>query len=212
MPPRYFAIMPGSLEELPILPHGGYENLRSYKVAEEVYHATIVFCDRFYRSNRRMTDQMVQAARSGVRNISEGSGAAATSKKSEMLLTNVARASLRDELIPDFRTFLKTNGLVLWDKDSANALAMRKRLKHDSIPNLPPTDDGAPQLTGLDGLVEFVKTASPEIATNALLCATHQAVYLLKRQLESQARDFTENGGFSEKLYQKRQEARRKQG
>ena len=69
-----------------LLPHGGYEHLRSYKVAEAVYDATVVFCDRFIDKHSRTHDQMVQAARSGVRNISEGSGAAATSRKSEMKL------------------------------------------------------------------------------------------------------------------------------
>ena len=78
------------------LPHGGYRHLRSYKLAEAVYDATVVFCRRFFARDHRMADQRVQAARSGVRNISEGSGAAATSRKSEMLLTNVARASLSD--------------------------------------------------------------------------------------------------------------------
>ena len=56
------------------MPHGGYRKLRSYKVAEVVYDATMVFCHRFFPEDKRMTDQMVQAARSGVRNISEGSG------------------------------------------------------------------------------------------------------------------------------------------
>ena len=88
--------------EGPLLPHGGYRKLRSYKVAEAVYDATVVFCRRFLAHDRRLTDQMVQAARSGVRNISEGSGAAATSRKSEMKLTNVARASLSDELLNGF--------------------------------------------------------------------------------------------------------------
>ena len=86
------------------LPHGGYRKLRSYKVAEAVYDGTVVFCRRFYANDRRMTDQMVQAARSGVRNISEGSGLAATSRKSEMKLTIVARASLSDELQRDFES------------------------------------------------------------------------------------------------------------
>ena len=62
----------------PLLPHGGYRKLRSYKVADAVYDATVVFCRRFFARDRRMSDQMVQAARSGVRNISEGSGAAGT--------------------------------------------------------------------------------------------------------------------------------------
>ena len=58
-------------------------------MAESVYDATVVFCRRFHPDDRRMTDQMVQAARSGVRNISEGSGLATTSRKSELKLTNV---------------------------------------------------------------------------------------------------------------------------
>src|SRR6185503_16757287 len=90
-----------------LLPHGGYRKLRSYKVAEVVYDATVVFCRRFFRNDRRMTDRMVQAARSGVRNISEGSGMAATSRKSELKLTNVARSSLSDELLRDYETFLQ---------------------------------------------------------------------------------------------------------
>src|SRR5438045_3911089 len=97
-----------------LLPHGGYRKLRSYKVAEAVYDATVVFCRRFFADDRRMTDQMVQAARSGVRNISEGSGAAATSRKSEMKLPNVARASLSDELLRDFESFLAQNRLLVW--------------------------------------------------------------------------------------------------
>ena len=120
------------------LPHGGYRKLRSYKVAEAVYDATVVFCRRFYAQDRRMTDQMVQAARSGVRNISEGSGMAATSRKSEMKLTNVARASLSDELLRDYETFLRQNGLRIWPKNSREALAMRQRLAQDIAPNICP--------------------------------------------------------------------------
>jgi hypothetical protein len=80
------------------LPHGGCRKLHSYKVAEAAYDATVVFGRRFCAPDRRMSDQLVQAARSGVRNLSEGSGAAATSRKSEVQLTNVARASWSDEL------------------------------------------------------------------------------------------------------------------
>lgn len=113
----------------PLLPHGGYGRLISYKVAEAVYDATVVFCNRFIEKSSRTHDQMVQAARSGVRNISEGSGAAATSRKSEMLLTNVARASLSDELAQDYRSFLMQRGLRVWHKDSPEAVAMRERLR-----------------------------------------------------------------------------------
>lgn len=147
-----------------LLPHGGYEHLRSYKVAEAVYDATVVFCDRFIEKRSRTHDQMVQAARSGARNISEGSGAAATSRKSEMKLTNVARASLNDELLKDYKSFLLQRGLRVWHKDSPEALAMRERLKHDKAPGLPAAPPGKVRLTGLAGLSDFVGKAEPELA------------------------------------------------
>ena len=192
----------------PLLPHGGYEKLRSYKVAEAVYDATVVFCDRFIDKRSRTHDQMVQAARSGVRNISEGSGAAATSRKSEMKLTNVARASLSDELAKDYKSFLIQRGLRVWHKDAPEAQAMRERLKHDVAPDLPPAPEGKVRLTGLAGLSQFVAKAEPELAANAMLCAVNQAAYLLRRQIESQSRDFVEHGGFTERLYASRVKAR----
>lgn len=192
----------------PLMPHGGYEKLRSYKVAEAVYDATVVFCDRFVDKRSRTHDQMVQAARSGVRNISEGSGAAATSRKSEMLLINVARASLSDELLKDYKSFLVQRGLRVWPKDSPEALAMRERLRHEVAPDLPPVREGVVRLKGLAGLADFIAQAKPELAANAMLCAVNQAAYLLHRQVEQQGRDFVEQGGFTERLYAARTKAR----
>lgn len=191
-----------------LLPHGGYRHLRSYKVAAAVYDATVVFCDRFIDKRSRTHDQMVQAARSGVRNIGEGSGAAATSRKSEMKLTNVARASLSDELAPDYESFLVQRGLRVWHKQSPEALAMRERLQHDVVLDLPAAPPGKVRLTGLAGLAQFTAKADPELAANAMLCAVNQAAYLLKRQVESQGRDFTKHGGFTEQLYARRVQAR----
>ena len=193
-----------------LLPHGGYEKLRSYKVAEAVYDATVVFCDRFIDKRSRTHDQMVQAARSGVRNISEGSGAAATSRKTELKLTNVARASLSDELAKDYKSFLIQRGLRVWHKDSTEALTMRERLRYDVVPHLPPASEGKVRLTGLAGLSSFVAKAEPELAANAMLCAVNQAAYLLHRQIESQSRTFVKQGGFTERLYAARVEERGK--
>lgn len=67
-------------------------------------------------------------------------------------------------------------------------------------------------LTGLAGLSAFIREASPELAANAMLCAVNQAAYLLKRQLERQARTFTEQGGFTESLHATRAKARANQG
>jgi four helix bundle suffix protein len=118
-----------------------------------------------------------------------------------MKLTNVARASLSDELLRDSESFLRQSGLRVWPKDSREALAMRARLAQDRAPNLPPATAGGVRLKGLAGLSEFVEQAAPELAGNAMLCAVNQAAYLLKRQLESQGRTFLESEGFTEKLY-----------
>ena len=90
--------------------HGGYRSLKSFQMAQLVYDVTVLFCERFVNRRSRTHDQMVQAARSGVQNIAEGSQAAGTSKKMELKLTNVARASL-EELRLDFEDFLRQRGL-----------------------------------------------------------------------------------------------------
>src|SRR5512134_3774551 len=113
-----------------IPPHGGYRKLKSYKVAQLAYDATVIFCDRFVEKRSRTHDQMIQAARSGVQNIAEGSVTSATSKKAELKLTGVARASL-EELLLDYEDFLRQRGLRIWAKDSPEALAVRKKYSSD---------------------------------------------------------------------------------
>ena len=113
-----------------IPPHGGYRKLRSFQSAQLVYDATIVFCDRFVEKRSRTHDQMVQAARSGVQNIAEGSMASATSKKTELKLTNVARASL-EELLLDYEDYFRQRGLRIWDKNAPEALVVRKKYLSD---------------------------------------------------------------------------------
>ncbi len=108
-----------------IPPHGGYQNLLSYRKAEIVYDATVFFCERYIDRFSRTRDQMVQAAGSGKQNIIEGSMASGTSKESDIKLTNVARASL-EELLADYRDFLRTGGLRLWDKSSKEAVFVRR--------------------------------------------------------------------------------------
>ena len=134
--------------------------------------------------------------------------AAATSRKTEIKLTNVARASLSDELLKDYKSYLVQNGLRVWHKDSREALAMRERLKHDVATALPPAPDGAVRLMGLAGLSSFVAKAAPELAANAMLCSVNQAAYLLHRQIKQQSREFLEKGGFTEGLYAARVKAR----
>ena len=96
-----------------IAKHGGYENLLSFQIAELVFDVTVHFCNRYISRRSRTHDQMVQAARSGVQNIVEGSEVSGTSKKMEMKLTGVARASL-EELRRDYRDYLRQRGLEEW--------------------------------------------------------------------------------------------------
>src|SRR5574337_43543 len=93
--------------------HGGFRKLRSFQAAQLAYDGTVVFCDRFIDKRSRTHDQMVQAARSGVQNIAEGSLASATSKETELKLTNVARASL-EELRLDYEDYLRQRDLPQW--------------------------------------------------------------------------------------------------
>ena len=127
-----------------ILPHGGYRKLRSFTVSLAAYDGTVIFCNRFIDRRSRTHDQMVQAARSGVQNIAEGSLASGTSKKTELKLTSVARASL-GELIRDYEDYLRQNRLAIWDKDAPKVRAMRARLQGRS-------KRGLTSLTGLTGL------------------------------------------------------------
>ena len=101
-----------------ILPHGGYSKLVTYKIGLLIYDATVAFCEHYLDRKDRTFDQMVQAARSGVANIVEGSQASATSKKTELKLTNVAKAS-QEELLEDYRSFLRQRNLPMWDAQSA---------------------------------------------------------------------------------------------
>jgi len=120
--------MPGEGRLIP--PHGGYRKLRSFQTAQLVYDATVVFCGRFVEKRSRTHDQMVQAARSGVQNIAEGSMASATSKKTELKLTGVARARL-EELLLDYEDFLRQRGLRTWEKNSPEALGVRRLYQSD---------------------------------------------------------------------------------
>ena len=190
-----------------IPPHGGYRKLRSFQCAQAVYDATVVFCDRFVEKRSRTRDQMIQAARSGVQNIAEGSMASATSKKTELKLTGVARASL-EELLLDYQDFLRQRGLRLWAKDSPEALTARRKYLSDRS-DMSDTSDRSDRSDRSDTSDPYgIATASPEVAANTLICLINQASYLLGRQLQKLEQAFLAEGGFTERLYRERQRHR----
>lgn len=180
-----------------IPPHGGYRKLRSFQAAQLVYDATIIFCSRFLDRRSRTYDQMVQAARGGVQNIAEGSMASATSKKTELKLTGVARASL-EELLLDYEDFLRQRGLRQWEKNSAEALAVRQKYLSDRSDQSDRSDRYG------------IRIITAEQAANTLICLINQASYLLARQLRALEDRFLSQGGFTERLYQTRTNERRK--
>jgi four helix bundle suffix protein len=111
----------------PLIPkHGGYRKLKSFQIAQLAYDVTVRFCDRYIDRRSRTHDQMVQAARSGVQNIAEGSQASGTSKKFELKLTSVARASL-EELKLDYEDFLRQRGLEMLEPQHPVLIRFKER-------------------------------------------------------------------------------------
>jgi len=139
---------------------------------------------------------MVQAARSGNKNIAEGSRISGTSKESEIKLTNVARASL-EELLGDYQDYLRQHGLKLWDKNSKEALYVRKLGKKDNL--------------SYEDFREFIETRPAEVVANILISLIHQANWLLDQQLRRLERDFLEQGGLRERMTRARLAARARQ-
>jgi four helix bundle suffix protein len=198
--------------------HGGYRKLKSFQVAQLAYDVTVRFCDRYVEKRSRTWDQMVQAARSGVQNIAEGSQASGTSKKTELKLTSVARASL-EELRLDYEDFLRQRKLALWPREDPRRaqLIARRPATADAVAKWArDMHDGQSGLHGLHGPMSTQSTKStssafPEIAANGALALIAVACSLLDRQMASLERAFVNEGGFTERLYRV-QSARRNRG
>jgi four helix bundle suffix protein len=185
----------GCMGEWFIPRHGGYKRLLAYQKAEIVYDATVHFCDRFIDKRSRTHDQMIQAARSGKQNIVEASMASATSKETEIKLTNVARASL-EELLADYRDFLRSRGLEEWPQEHPYALRLRELNK---IRN-------ATYATFQKG----IENADPGIAANVILGLIRVTSFLLDHQLRSLEGAFVREGGLRERMTRVRLEERKK--
>lgn len=200
----------------PLIPkHGGYRKLKSFQIAQLAYDLTVRFCERYVDRFSRTRDQMVQAARSGVQNIAEGSQASGTSRKTELKLTNVARASL-EELRLDYEDFLRQRRLPVWVREDPRraALIARRCTSVDDVAEwVKAVHDGQRGRHGQDGpsTGSTVSTLStyPEIAANAALTLIAVACSLLDRQIAAQSEAFEKEGGFTERMYRVRSSRRR---
>ena len=175
-----------SHQQRPIIPpRGDYQTLLSYQKAEVVYDITFRFTQKFLSRSDRTVDQMIQSARSGKQNILEGSKAATTSKETEIKLTNVGRASL-EELLADYRDYLRVRDHQLWDKDAREARYVRDLGRR------------SPQTFELSR--EFVETRPADVIANIAICLIHQTNYLLDQQLKTLEKEFIEHGGLRERM------------
>jgi len=213
----------------PLIPkHGGYRKLKSFQIAQLVYDVTVRFCDRYIDRRSRTHDQMVQAARSGVQNIAEGSQASATSKKAELKLTQVARASL-EELKLDYEDFLRQRGVTPWQREyslrqelidqrcqTADEVAAwvveaaKKSVASRQAPEMSTTSTLSTMSTMSTEPPAYTQLF-PEISANAVLVLLAVACALLDRQVVRLAADFETAGGFTERMYRVRTNNRRNQ-
>ena len=194
--------------------HGGYRQLKSFQVAQLCYDVTVRFCDRYVNRFSRTKDQMVQAARSGVQNIAEGSLASATSKKMELKLTQVARASL-EELKLDYEDFLRQRGMPQWDtKNPLRQALIDRRCRTADDVAFWVKDVSRSYGQGGQSTMSTPSTSStqiyPELSANAVLVLITVACSLLDRQVERLAKDFETQGGFTERLYRVRTAKRKR--
>ena len=168
-----------------IPPPRPYQEPRPYRKSQIIYDITFRFCERHLTRGDRTIDQMVQAARSGKQNIAEGTKASGTSKESEIKLINVARASL-EELLIDYQDFLRVRDFSLWDKNSKEALFIRKL--------------GSQPSESFKDYRDFLETRPAEVIANIAICLIHQANYLLDQQLRRLESDFVKTGGLRERM------------
>jgi four helix bundle suffix protein len=175
-----------------IPPHGGYEQLHSYKKSLIVFVATYYLVERWVRMGSRSRDQMEQAARSGKQNIVEGSMASATSKQTEIHLTNVARASM-EELKEDYKDFLRLRRLSIWAKDDPRMLEIRAL--------------GTGETT-YETYRSYIESDEPEVVGNVMVCLCAQTCYLLDQQIREQEQAFIKEGGIRERMTRARLEGR----
>ena len=170
----------------PLLPpRGDYQTLLSFQKAEVVYDITFRFAHKYLSRGDRTVDQMIQSARSGKQNILEGSKAAQTSKETEIKLTNVGRASL-EELLADYRDFLRVRDHIIWDKDSKEARYVRRL--------------GCKTPQTFEIYREFMDTRPPAVLANIAICLIHQTNYLLDQQLKTLEKEFIQQGGLRERM------------
>ncbi|MBV6457803.1 MAG: hypothetical protein HONBIEJF_00923 [Fimbriimonadaceae bacterium] len=188
----------GIMKEEPLIrPHGGYQGLHAFQMAEIVFDGTCAFTRLYLDKKSRTVDQMVQTARSGKQNIAEGSMASGTSKRIELKLVGVARASL-EELKVDFEDFLRLSSEEPWPKDHEKAVFVRRLCYRKN--------------RSYRTYRTYIEEKGSINAANTMLCLVHQTNFLLDKLLRQLDKDFMQEGGFTERMHRMRSSNRDREG
>lgn len=175
----------------------GYEYLLAYKLTVPIYDLTVEFVKKYIDFKSRTKDQMEQAARSGMQNIPEGYKQ--QSLAGYIRLAGVSRGSL-EELLKDYLSFARQNKIEIWDKERDKREIREIGEIWEIIRKFPylPSQPNFPSLP-----TDITK------AVNLLITLIQQANYLIDKLIISLKEKHTKEGGFSEKLLQKRLEFRK---
>ena len=173
---------------------GKYRTLLAYRKTVVIYDMTFYFCNKYLQRGDRTIDQMVQAARSGKQNIVEGVEFSTTSYEVFLKLLNTAGASLQ-ELLEDYKDYLRVRNLRLWESDSVEVKAMSKLGREHQKS---------------DYFLSLAETRNDEVVANMVIVLIHQADILIKGYINQQYKIFLKEGGFREKLTRERLISRKK--
>lgn len=177
-----------------LTPKGNYRSLIVFQKAECIYDITYYFANKFFSKGDRTVDQMIQAARSGRQNITEGSSASMTSSETEIKLINVARASLQ-ELLLDYEDYLRVRNLEKWDiRDARSIQARNVCSRHNDS----------------EFYMNAIKKRTPETIANIAITLIHQTDVFLRKLLDRLQDDFVKSGGVREAMMQARLSYRKK--
>lgn len=179
----------GPIGQIRQIKKGGYQNLIVYQQAVVIYDLNLQFVNHYISPTSRTTDQMIQAGRSGKQNIVEGS--LEKSLKSNIKLTGVARASF-GELLEDYKDYLRTHKLALWDKNDPRVIVIRALRV---LPN-------KTNWSNSSNLSNWTNT--PERFANLMITLIFKENYLLDQMLRSLENKFVTQGGYTENLFKRR--------
>lgn len=150
---------------------------------------TFVFCRRFLpKYGDRTVDQMIQAARSGKQNIIEGTEDGVASTELHIKLLNVARSSIQ-ELREDYRDYLLSRNLVIWDSSHERYAKMPEFCRNHNR---------------IEDYQSYFNTWTDEEMANIALTLCYMTDAMINKFLILLEDEFVKQGGIKERMHSAR--------